>query len=58
MRGASGEGVHVEVGETWPLPKEDIVGKVVVSTNVVLDGGMEAPGRWFCRFWNKELTTD
>jgi len=27
------------------LPKEDIVGKVVASTNEALDGGMEAPDR-------------
>jgi hypothetical protein len=57
MRGASREGIHGEVGETRPLPKEDI-GEKVVSTNVVFDGVMEAPGRWFCRFWNEELTTD
>jgi hypothetical protein len=47
--GASREGVDGEVGETRPLPKEDI-GEKVVSTNVVFDGVMEAPGRWFCRF--------
>jgi len=57
MRGASREGIHGEVGETRPLPKEDI-GEKVVWTNVVFDGVMEAPGRWFCRFWNEELTTD
>ena len=43
--GSKQRSVHGEVGDTWPLPKEDIEGKVVVSTNVALDGGMEAPDR-------------
>jgi len=29
--------------------------KVAVSTNVTLDGVMEAPDRWFFQFWNDEL---
>jgi dihydrofolate reductase len=30
--------------------------RVVVSTNVALDGVMEAPDRWFFRFWSDELS--
>lgn len=30
--------------------------KVVVSTNVALDGVMEAPDRWFFQFWSDELS--
>lgn len=30
--------------------------KVVVSTNVALDGVMEAPDKWFFRFWSDELS--
>jgi len=55
MRGASREEAHREVGETWPLTNEDIVGKVVASTNVALDGVMETPDRWVFRFWSDEL---
>ena len=44
MRGANREGSIDRYGETRLLTKEDVVGKAV-STNVVLDGGMEAPGR-------------
>ena len=44
MRGANREGPIDRYGETRLLTKEDVVGKVV-STNGVLDGGMEAPGR-------------
>ena len=58
MRGASREGIHGEVGEGRPLPKEDIGEKVVGSTNVALDGGIDAPDRWFFQIWNEELTTD
>jgi dihydrofolate reductase len=36
--------------------KEGIVRKVVASTNVALDGVMEAPERWFFQFWNDELS--
>ena len=30
--------------------------KVVASTNVALDGVMEAPDRWFFPFWSEELS--
>ena len=36
--------------------KEEIVRKVIVSTNVALDGVMEAPDRWFFQFWSDELS--
>jgi hypothetical protein len=39
----------------WPLTNEDIVGKAVASTNVALDGVMEAPDRWFFGFWSDDL---
>ena len=29
--------------------------KVVVSTNVALDGVMEAPDKWFFQYWSDEL---
>jgi dihydrofolate reductase len=31
------------------------LGKLVASTNVALDGVMEAPDRWFFPFWSEEL---
>jgi hypothetical protein len=58
MRRVSREGVDGEVGVMRTLTKEDIVGKVVMSTNVALDGVMEPPDRWFFWFWNDELATD
>jgi len=30
--------------------------KVVASTNVALDGVMEAPDRWFFPFWSEEFS--
>jgi dihydrofolate reductase len=30
--------------------------RIVVSTNVALDGVMEAPDRWFFRLWSDELS--
>jgi hypothetical protein len=51
-------GVHREVGEMWPLPNGDFVGKLVVWTKVAPDGVLEAPDRCFFGFWNDELATD
>ena len=31
------------------------MGKVVASTNIALDGVVEAPDRWFFPFWSEEL---
>jgi hypothetical protein len=36
--------------------KEGNLRKVVASTNVALDGVMEAPDRWFFPFWSEELS--
>jgi dihydrofolate reductase len=36
--------------------KEGRLRKVVASTNVALDGVMEAPDRWFFPFWTEELS--
>jgi dihydrofolate reductase len=36
--------------------KEGSLRKVVASTNVALDGVMEAPDRWFFPFWTEELS--
>ncbi|HEX5851349.1 MAG TPA: dihydrofolate reductase family protein [Rubrobacter sp.] len=32
------------------------MGKVVASTNIALDGVVEAPDRWFFPFWSEELS--